>query len=464
MHSFRLRMRRPGFILFALVSLVSPAALPDGEEAEDGEDEEMDEESLFEGDMVLSGDQLLALQQADLDGHGTIEGVHASEPSGNAIIGAHFRWPGNKVKFEISSRMPENQKTLVRRTLQGLEAKLGSCLTFEESSSGNRIFVKVNERGCWSQVGFQERKQNLNLALGCMHAGIVEHEFLHAVGLYHHQSRSDRDYYVKIHWGNIPEALRHNFKKYSSTVINHFNLPYDFRSLMHYGGNDFGNSRMTIQTIDPTKQSVIGQRTGISPGDVELVKKMYECEKEKRGFGGPEDWKFCKDNKCAKGEGDCDSDSECAAGLTCGKDNCREFEPAALRTADCCTDAKEPEPTECQFTDKDAGCPAWAKEGFCIGQYSPWMDENCGKSCKCSTTYNCQEVGINYQARTGSRVKSGVQSWSKCLSLCVEDANCQHWVWNHKGAGAYAFNCALMAGFGKKATDENTVAGPKTCV
>ena len=37
------------------------------------------------------------------------------------------------------------------------------------------------------------------------------------------------------------------------------------------------------------------------------------------------------------------------------------------------------------------------------------------------------------------------------------------WVWNHKGAGVYAFNCALMAAYGNKAYDQNTIAGPKTC-
>ena len=44
-----------------------------------------------------------------------------------------------------------------------------------------------------------------------------------------------------------------------------------------------------------------------------------------------------------------------------------------------------------------------------------------------------------------------------------QEAGCHHWVWNHESAGDYAFNCATMAGYGNKAEDANTVAGPKSC-
>merc|ERR1711974_197476 len=254
-------------------------------------------------------------------------------------------------KFELASWLSGAEKTLVRRTLQGLQAKLNSCIRFVESSSGDRIFVKNNGGGCWSSVGHQEKTyQELSLQSGgCMHAGIIEHEFLHAIGLYHHQSRSDRDYYVKIIWGNIPEKVRHNFNKYSSTVVNHFNLPYDFQSVMHYGGADFGNGRTTIQTLDPTKQNVIGQRNGVSAGDIELLKKMYTCEAN-TGIGCPDDWKFCKNQICQKGQGDCDRDSECAGDLVCGEDNCREFHQGAKRTADCCTEPDDGGTDECAYT------------------------------------------------------------------------------------------------------------------
>jgi len=42
---------------------------------------------------------------------------------------------------------------------------------------------------------------------------------------------------------------------------------------------------------------------------------------------------------CEKGGGDCDSDDECAADLVCGTNNCRNFNPRAGEFHDCCMDA-----------------------------------------------------------------------------------------------------------------------------
>jgi hypothetical protein len=61
---------------------------------------------------------------------------------------------------------------------------------------------------------------------------ILVHEFLHALGVYHEQSRSDRDNFVEIRWNNIQDDAIGNFQKKPASV-DYFD--YDYGSLMHYG-------------------------------------------------------------------------------------------------------------------------------------------------------------------------------------------------------------------------------------
>ena len=46
---------------------------------------------------------------------------------------------------------------------------------------------------------------------GCIVPEIIEHEFLHAMGMMHEQSRPDRDNFLKINWGNIKEEYHSQY-------------------------------------------------------------------------------------------------------------------------------------------------------------------------------------------------------------------------------------------------------------
>ncbi len=56
------------------------------------------------------------------------------------------------------------------------------------------------------------------------------------------------------------------------------NVPYDYESVMHYGKTAFGSGRITIETIDPTKQNVIGNRRGFSKYDIMQMNLLYKCK------------------------------------------------------------------------------------------------------------------------------------------------------------------------------------------
>merc|ERR1719222_1836629 len=231
---------------------------------------------VFEvGDMVLTAGQLP--QELRLS-FGLPEGS-ILESSG--VKNEAYRWPGGILNYEMSNAVSSEDKTLIRNTLSQLETKLDSCIKFREADSGFRVIVKA-EGKCSSSVGYNgngiDGSQGMSLDVGCMHPSVIEHEFYHAIGVWHTQSRTDRDDHVKINFENIIDGDQHNFVKKSENEVSEFGLPYDFESVMHYSDkSNSKNGKRTIETIDPSKQDIIGKATGVSEGDILLVKRMYGC-------------------------------------------------------------------------------------------------------------------------------------------------------------------------------------------
>ncbi|KAG7216907.1 hypothetical protein INR49_001561, partial [Caranx melampygus] len=119
---------------------------------------------------------------------------------------------------------------------------------------------------------------DLSIGRFCDQIAIVEHEFLHALGFYHEQSRYDRDDHVTIALENVQEGREHNFRKVSKDDSTTGGLPYDYLSVMHYNKDAFSNGNgSTIITKDPKFQDVIGQRLEVSPTDIRELNLRYKC-------------------------------------------------------------------------------------------------------------------------------------------------------------------------------------------
>lgn len=59
---------------------------------------------------------------------------------------------------------------------------------------------------CWSYVGKIGGRQDLSLEVGCGSLPTAAHELMHAMGVYHTQSPTDRNNYVDIYWDKIQES------------------------------------------------------------------------------------------------------------------------------------------------------------------------------------------------------------------------------------------------------------------
>merc|ERR1711973_762283 len=195
-----------------------------------------------------------------------------------------YRWPESTLKYDLSQVVDPENKTLIINTLNQLQNKFDGCIKFREASTGNRVVV-VDGDGCYSSVGFNKYFERQNLSLSpreCMYPAVIEHEFMHAIGVQHTHSRPDRDNYVTIIKENIQANATHNFtdnfEKLDKEEYNTFGLPYDYLSVMHYSDSLFSNGKgKTILTHDSSMQDVIGRAQGVSEGDIELVKRMYKC-------------------------------------------------------------------------------------------------------------------------------------------------------------------------------------------
>ncbi|XP_062815844.1 meprin A subunit alpha [Anolis carolinensis] len=194
----------------------------------------------------------------------------------NALRNSSYRWK-LPVPYIMGDSLDLNTRGVI---LQAFEMfRLKSCIDFKpyEGEKSYLQFEKLD--GCWSFVGDFQTGQNVSIGPRCEYKDTVEHEVLHALGFYHEQSRTDRDDYVNIWWGEIIEGQEHNFNKYDDDFISDLNTPYDYESVMHYGPYSFNrnSSIPSITTKISEFNDVIGQSQDLSRIDLQRLNRMYNC-------------------------------------------------------------------------------------------------------------------------------------------------------------------------------------------
>lgn len=211
--------------------------------------------AIFEGDIVLGTvEEVEAKTELARQSGGMTEAV--------VITGANFRWPNCRVPFTIAPALTNQAR--VTQAIAHWEARTNFRFVARTSEADYITFRPGT--GCSSHVGRQGGQQFVNLADGCQ-LGQTIHEIGHVIGLWHEQSREDRDSFVTIVWANIEPGKEHNFNQHISDGDDVGT--YDYGSIMHYGRTAFSKDNVS-PTIVPTNpaSAVIGQRTALSAGDI----------------------------------------------------------------------------------------------------------------------------------------------------------------------------------------------------
>ncbi|XP_071482430.1 zinc metalloproteinase nas-13-like [Diadema antillarum] len=315
----------------------------------------------------------------------------------NAVRQRGYQWPNGIVYYWIDDLFDPGSRTRIETAIARYHSY--TCIQFRQRFNEPDYLHIVPTEGCYSAVGRQGGRQVVSLGGTCTwNIGTIVHEFMHAIGFQHEQSRSDRDDYVWIYWENVQYGMEFNFQKFDAFATDNLGTSYDYLSVMHYPLTAFssnGQPTMALLTAGYNPNE-IGDRNDFSGNDVYKVNAYYNCLAptptcEDLSSGCPS---WALGGYCNHPDYQSYMSSNCP--LSCGA----------------CARAPAPKPTEPSTGCRDAHerCPEWAGKNECVNRSRAWMEANCAVSCgKCvsSPSQPCKDE----RQECGERARAG-----ECMS------------------------------------------------
>ena len=225
-------------------------------------------QAIFEGDIDLGTPGELEIAAQAL-------AMAAGEMQAAVVADTSKRWPGARVAYEP---LPQSSPiaAVVAQALALITSRTPVRFVMRGADDVDYLAFEVSAF-CSSQVGRSGGRQIVRLSANCS-TGNAVHELCHALGLWHEQSREDRDRFIRVRWENVLPGYEHNFRQQLSDGDDVGQ--YDFDSIMHYPPNAFTrNGQPTLEAL--AGQPVFGQRNDLSGGDIAAIRFLYS------GAGAP---------------------------------------------------------------------------------------------------------------------------------------------------------------------------------
>lgn len=125
----------------------------------------------------------------------------------NAMKSAANKWPHGIIPYRFDESYIERDRACILHAMEVFHKETCINFWFKRSNQSEYIQFKKSDSGCGTLVGYKGEQSNpidVFLSEKCINTpGAIQHELLHVIGLWHEQSRPDRDEYVDIIFDNI---------------------------------------------------------------------------------------------------------------------------------------------------------------------------------------------------------------------------------------------------------------------
>ena len=197
-------------------------------------------------------------------------------------------WPGGIIPFEIkTSDFTSATISRINQAVDSMNTKTNLTL-IRRTTEDDYVKIEKNDDlpgggsspigKCGGCVIIFHTSHVVRIGVNAPVSTII-HEFLHTAGVYHEQSRPDRDDFISINFNCIEDGKEHNFKKRDGTTYG----PYDLNSRMHYRATDFQRSGSTCNTITANDGSSSIGGSALTSNDINGLVGLYNSTHGKDG-------------------------------------------------------------------------------------------------------------------------------------------------------------------------------------